>query len=115
MMHRERYPDDWEAISKRIRFERARNCCEWCDAKNYEPHPVTHSKVMLTVAHLGTPHADGSPGDKHDKMDVREENLAALCQRCHLNYDRDEHKFNARRSRAKNAGQMWLGDLEGER
>lgn len=63
------------------------------------------------MAHLGTPHADGRPGDKHDKMDVRDENLAALCQRCHLNYDRDEHRVNAARTRRRKrieAGQMEL-------
>ena len=63
------------------------------------------------MAHLGTPHADGRPGDKHDKMDVRDENLAALCQRCHLNYDRDEHVHNAavtRRQRKVQGGQLEL-------
>jgi ribosome-binding protein aMBF1 (putative translation factor) len=113
-MQRDRYPDNWEAISRRIRFERAQNRCEWCGAENFKPHPITHSRVVLTVAHLGAPLPDGTPGDKHDKMDVRDENLAALCQRCHLNFDREEHKFNARRTRAKNAGQMWLGDIEGK-
>ena len=28
------YPDDWDDISRRIRFERAGNCCEWCAAAN---------------------------------------------------------------------------------
>lgn len=68
-------------------------------------------QIVLTVAHLGTPHADGTPGDKHDKMDCRDENLAALCQRCHLNYDRDEHAANAaatRRRKRVEAGQMEL-------
>ena len=27
------YPDDWPAISRRIRFERAGNRCEWCGAR----------------------------------------------------------------------------------
>jgi hypothetical protein len=57
--------------------------------------------VILTVAHLGTPHPDGRPGDKHDKMDVRPENLAALCQACHLNFDRDEHKENSKKTRLR--------------
>jgi hypothetical protein len=72
-----RYPRDWKAISKRIRFERAGNRCEWCGAENHQPHPVTGSKVVLTVAHLD-----------HDLVDHSDENLAALCQRCHLTYDR---------------------------
>lgn len=64
---------------------------------------------MLTVAHLGTVKPDGTPGDKHDKMDCRDENLAALCQRCHLRYDLDEHKANAaitRRNKKLAAGQL---------
>lgn len=68
-------------------------------------------RIVLTVAHLGTALPNGAPGDKHDKLDVRPENLAALCQRCHLNYDRDEHMANAaatRRRRKVEAGQKEL-------
>lgn len=73
-----RYPPDWKLRSRFVRFVRARNRCEWCGAKNHEPHPVTGSHVVLTVAHV---------------YDRRPEaasllNLAALCQRCHLNHDR---------------------------
>lgn len=96
-----RYPKEWKEISKRIRFERAGNQCEWCGAKNHEPHPDTGSMVVLTVAHLGVDYLDGRKGDKHDKHDVREENLAALCQRCHLRYDIQEHVQNRRRNRER--------------
>jgi len=87
---RARYPDDWPAISLRIRTERARGCCECvgqcgkhaelCTARNGEPHPVTESRVVLTVAHLN-----------HTPEDVRDENLAAMCQSCHLAYDGPHH------------------------
>jgi len=131
-MRRELYPDDWEAISLRIR-EQAGQRCEWCGVENgaigyrdntgtFHHVPIEWAdayddgihlfKIMLTVAHLGAPKPDGSPGDKHDKQDCRDENLAALCQRCHLNYDRDEHIFNAaltRRRKRIEAGQMELG------
>jgi hypothetical protein len=50
--NRGRYPADWPAISRRIRFERAGNKCEQCGATNHAPHPVTGSRVVLTVAHL---------------------------------------------------------------
>lgn len=100
-MDRSKYPPDWEVISKRIRFERAGNRCEWCDAENYKPHPITFSWVVLTVAHLGIPKPDGSPGSKEDRMDCREENLAALCQRCHLNFDRPDNLRSARRKRQR--------------
>lgn len=104
-----RYPPNWAEISLRIR-QREEWRCKWCGAENTQPHPVTGSKVILTVAHLGVDKPDGSPGDKHDKMDVRDENLAALCQRCHLNYDRDEHLFNARETRRrKHEAQGQLG------
>lgn len=89
------YPPDWPAISARIRHERAADRCECdgrcgsptctallgavarCYARNGRPHPVTGSRVVLTVAHLDhalTDHSDG--------------NLAAMCQACHLAYDR---------------------------
>jgi hypothetical protein len=120
-----RYPADWKAISARIR-ERDENKCKWCGVPNgaagyrgpdgqfwteeminqvcdggdpWEGKPYRYVVIVLTVAHLGTPHADGTPGDKHDKMDVRDENLAALCQRCHLRYDIKEHMQNAARTR----------------
>lgn len=108
-----RYPADWPAISLRIR-ERARGCCEWCGAVNGQAHYRTRSRVILTVAHLGAP-AEGSTvpwGDPHDKHDVRDCNLAALCQSCHLGYDRDDHARNAaktRRARRIAAGQVEIG------
>lgn len=56
-------------------------------------------KIVLTVAHLGTPHADGVPGDKHNKHDVRDENLAALCQSCHLRFDHADHIQHGKETR----------------
>lgn len=102
-----RYPFDWGEISLRIR-ERAKWVCEWCGAKQGEPHPITGSKVVLTVAHVGP--------TKHDKLDCRDEVLFALCQRCHLNEDRDEHIANARATRDRKCradGQLALLE-EGE-
>lgn len=82
------YPSDWPEISRRIRFERAGNRCEGCGAENYKPHPVTGSRVVLTVAHLN-----------HVKYDVREENLKALCQKCHLGHDLPRHIYNRKYGR----------------
>lgn len=113
-----RYPDNWNDISNYVRFIRAEGRCECtgecgkhegrCDAKHGEPHPITGSKVVLTTAHMGH-----GTGDKHDKQDVRPENLKAMCQRCHLIFDLDEHMHNANLTRhenakkaAVNAGQM---------
>lgn len=100
-MRRDLYPDNWNEISLRIRSERAGWRCEWCGAEHGKPHPVTGSKVCLTVAHLDTPFPDGTPGNRHNKMDVRDEALAALCNRCHLNYDRPDHVRNARETRRR--------------
>lgn len=123
-MDRAKYASDWDAISRRIR-DRAGQKCEWCHAPNgaeivrssvtpmhymlYDeehdwytvngqsvrlseiPEEFAHLKgirVVLTVAHLN-----------HDTTDNRDENLAALCQRCHLKYDAVHHARNARRTR----------------
>lgn len=113
-----RYPDNWDEISNYIRFVRGQGQCECtgecglhsgrCEAKHGEAHPVTGSKVILTTAHLGT-----GTGNKHDKMDVRPENLKGMCQRCHLIFDLPEHMEHARETRANQkysalieAGQM---------
>lgn len=80
-----RYPASWRAISGRIR-ERAGNRCEGspdypdCRAANGEPHPETGSRVVLTVAHLD-----------HTPENCSDDNLKAMCQRCHLHYDRHHH------------------------
>lgn len=83
--NRERYPKDWKAISLEVR-EAAGWKCEGspafpdCRAANAEPHPVTGSKVVLTVAHLDhLPENCGEPGNRP--------NLKAWCQRCHNTYD----------------------------
>jgi hypothetical protein len=98
-----RYPKSWNKISLSIR-EHAGWTCEWCGAAHGHPNPRTGSKVILTVAHLGTPYSNGQGASKADKMDVRGCNLAALCQLCHLAYDRNEHKYN--RNKRKKAKQL---------
>ena len=75
--NRSRYPADWALRSRFVRFYRAKNHCEWCGVENGQPHPVTWSRVVLTVAHV---------------YDHRPEaasllNLAALCQLCHNRHD----------------------------
>lgn len=133
-----RYPADWKTIRARI-LARAVDRCEWCAAPDrqiivrddprdpsawrpaefgeiLEDDGTRTTLVVLTIAHLGTPHADGTPGNKHDKHDTRDENLAALCQRCHLLYDMDDHVRHAaetRRRRRIEAGQLPLigGDV----
>lgn len=88
------YPDDWKEISAFIRHERAGDRCEFpvddgtrCTALNGQPHPVTGSKVVLTVAHLD--HDPSNSGENYD-------NLLAGCQRCHNRYDAP-HRAETRR------------------
>jgi 5-methylcytosine-specific restriction endonuclease McrA len=94
---RSRYPADWKAISLAIRVGRAKGRCEWCGAVNGQPHPVTGSKVVLTVAHL-----DHCP--EHNEP----QNLAALCQRCHNGYDAAKRHSNRKRRQEKRRGQRRL-------
>lgn len=102
--NRSLYPTYWDQIRAFIRA-RAGNCCEGsprypdCRAVNYQPHPVTGSIVVLTIAHLN-----------HDPTDNRESNLACLCQRCHLTHDARHHAQEARRTRDRRRGQMRLLD-----
>lgn len=112
-MDRRLYPRNWKKVSRTIR-RIAGNRCEWCGIPNGLKRPGG-SRVVLTVAHLGVEWADGRPGDTRDKHDVRRENLRALCQRCHLRYDRNEHirvqKANRRahlREMLRKAGQLKL-------
>lgn len=118
---KKRYPTNWRKVSLLIR-RIAGWRCEWCKIPNGVPLPSGRAgKVVLTVAHLGTPYADGRPGDKHDKHDIRRENLAALCQACHLRYDLDEHMEHAKETRQRKkqeqahaSGQLSLFAEQGE-
>jgi len=96
--NRKRYPANWAEISVAIRKTRAAYRCECegecdtdhggrCTARYNEPHPVTGSNVVLTVAHLD-----------HTPENCNDDNLKAMCQRCHLRYDRGHHS-DTRRSR----------------
>lgn len=111
--NRARYPADWPAIAERIKVIRAQGRCECvgecgrppghldaegrCVNRHGEPAYGTGSKVVLTTAHLN-----------HTPEDCRDENLKAMCQGCHLHYDRDHHAetraATARAERAKLAG-----------
>lgn len=90
--NRERYPSDWAQISARIRNERAAGRCEClgecgrgthvgrCPNANGGAAYGTGSRVVLTVAHLN-----------HTPEDCDDDNLKAMCQGCHLHYDKGHH------------------------
>lgn len=62
--------------------------CEWCGVENYELHPITGAKVILTIAHLDHKPANHLP-----------ENLAALCQKCHNSHDAQNRAENRKKRR----------------
>lgn len=113
------YHPDWAWISRQIRGQ-AGDVCEFCQVPNGAliqrnasgdwirwdelgamnsdagwswlgtwdpPPPVT---VVLTVAHLC-----------HDTTCIDPTHLRALCQRCHLGYDRPHHERRSAETRAR--------------
>lgn len=101
------YSKEWKAFRAFILF-RAANRCEGtpqnpeCRARNYEKHPDTGSKVILTIAHMD-----------HDESHADPYRCRALCQRCHNQWDAKQRRFNAERSRARKVGQSEM-DLADE-
>lgn len=94
-----KYPKNWKTeirprILARSKGDGDYEKCEWCGAPNYRQLVGRESRVVLTIAHLN-----------HDTTDNRDENLAALCQRCHLSYDAKYHAMNASKTRDAKRGQ----------
>jgi len=115
--NRGRYPADWPAISAGIK-ERAGWRCECtgecgrpyvhldvderCRNRHGQPAFQTGSRVVLTTAHLD-----------HTPENCDPPNLRAMCQGCHLHYDRDHHAATrAETRRAESAGLAGLFDLD---
>jgi hypothetical protein len=131
-MQRDRYPADWEEIARAAK-ERAGWCCERCGLRDgavgyrkpdgafvelaaaadqlnmaveyasaVDGHKVI--RICLTTAHVGP--------NKHDKMDCS--SLEALCQRCHLIEDGEEHRVrrSATLERRRHAGVGSLFEME---
>ncbi len=132
-----RYPKDWKQIRDRI-VHRARNRCEfcgiangalgarngagkwlsaepmgekglrlewpkpgdiaWCSNDHFGRMRTKIVRIVLTVAHLD-----------HTPENCADDNLKALCQRCHLTYDAKHHAQNAAETRRKGkaAGDMF--------
>lgn len=107
--NRKRYPPEWPEISHRIRFERAGGRCECtgecgrgthvgrCPNVHGQPAYGTGSRVVLTTAHLN-----------HTPEECSDDNLAAMCQGCHLHYDRDHHARTRAATLAARTGQLGL-------
>ena len=112
--NRSRYPQDWPAISRTIRFDRAEGRCECrgecgrathpgrCPNTHGQPAYGTGSRVVLTTAHLD-----------HTPENCDPANLRAMCQGCHLHYDAEHHRQTAaatRRAALTVAGQLALDE-----
>jgi hypothetical protein len=126
------YPIDWRELSSVIRFERAHARCEQCrrphgqvvchlgdgrwwdeaertwrngrgrKLRNLAAPDRSSSRLRQTRVLLATAHLD------HDPTNNRPGNLKALCQRCHMLHDREEHL----RRRAVTYRARWaMGDL----
>ena len=100
----------WKDARARI-MERAKCRCEWCgvpdrarglrlpdggfqvlDGMELEVASVEGEKIIqiiLTTAHIHNP----------EPADLRDDNLAALCQRCHNRHDRPYRQANAKQTR----------------
>ncbi|MEM7326140.1 MAG: HNH endonuclease [Actinomycetota bacterium] len=93
----------WELISAVVRHVRAGGRCEWCGPVNGSEVLSASSgrsyRVILTVAHL----------DHDTSNSLDPENLAALCQRCHLTYDAPMK--HARRRHGEYQGELWPLDV----
>ena len=116
---RANYPPNWTSeIVPRIRA-RDKSTCQFCLVANFQLYYTTRTgarillesdakghllpgqavppkakvkRIVLTTAHLD-----------HRLVDHRDENLASLCQRCHLNYDRQEADAQRQASRKHGA------------
>ena len=130
--HRWLYPIDWRELSASIRFRRAKGRCETCgrphgrlvvhvgDSRWWDDERRTwRSGKGRVLRHGPTPEGHGPPGRTtrvvlatahrdHDPTNNEASNLAALCQRCHILHDREEH---LRRRRLTYLARRALGDL----
>lgn len=97
------YPPNWFSEIRPSILERAGNRCEGspaypdCRVENHQPHPITGSRVVLTIAHMD-----------QDKTNNEPDNLRALCQRCHLRHDLGQHIANRKYGRNWKRAQLRL-------
>jgi len=110
-----KYPVNWKTEIRPAILKRANDCCEFCGLENYsigyrnenniwseieksfagdmiaeDAREMGYKviKIVLTIAHLD-----------HDITNNDYNNLKALCQKCHLNYDKAHHSKNNRVTR----------------
>lgn len=121
-----KYPKNWKSEIRPRILKRANNCCEFCGLENYITgyrdkegkfyesmeimntldntgydyfeHELAHIpedkgpiKIVLTIAHLD-----------HDIKNNSDDNLKALCPKCHLNHDKYLHLKSRQQKKYKN-------------
>lgn len=119
------YHPEWKTKIRPDILERDNHCCKICGVRNssiihrygkgmeewhYWPQGMESeawsldglksTKIVLTIAHLD-----------QDKTNNDYENLAALCQKCHLALDARHHSQNRRKTLSKNKKQIPLFPL----
>lgn len=120
----ERYPRDWDNISKAMR-ERGNDCCEWCGVPNRIKGLRGKDSVFRTLEELDAL-SETELWDTYkltldlfhyaykprltkivltcahvfdpEPMNCDPRNLASLCQRCHLSHDLPYHIANRQRN-----------------
>lgn len=81
--------------------------CERCGVENHSNRAIVDARgareayIVLTIAHLDQDRENNDPL-----------NLAALCQRCHLNWDRPFNLINASITREKRKKQQFLPGID---
>lgn len=117
-----KYPKNWKSEIRPAILEREGYCCKFCGVENYsygyrdkDGNWVSEKlfnglnssegeflfggkfpkriQIVLTIMHLD-----------HDTTNNDYSNLAAACQKCHLNYDKEFHKKNAKETNRKKKG-----------
>ena len=107
-----KYPVNWKTEIRPAILERAGDRCEFCGVPNgvtvYRQKKrrcrgqsssyigLTSTKIVLTIAHLN-----------HDVTDSSPENLAALCQKCHLTHDAGQHKATRQKNRFRDQPEIF--------
>lgn len=114
-----KYPKNWKSEIRPAILERDEHKCKFCGIENgavgfridgkffyseayldakkngygFYQTSSPYFKIVLTIMHLD-----------HDTTNNDYSNLAAACQKCHLNYDKDFHKANAKETNRKKKG-----------
>jgi len=123
-----KYPANWKTVIRPDILKRAKDCCEDCGLKNYSVGSRVNGKFIPTAGNIThdkagngelgfklamelVKHCNESCDDKliiivltiahldHDITNNDYNNLKALCQKCHLNYDKEHHSKNNRVTR----------------